>query len=106
MSQAQLEALHGDQTLKEEKYGLGYEVHMTYVQPIDVVVGSRQMETGNQPTTNELEEINIGTLDNHRPIFISKHLSKESKEEYHKFVYANRDVFAWSYGVCRRMLVQ
>jgi hypothetical protein len=40
-----------------------------------------QMEDGNQPTIDELEEINIGTDDYPYPIFISKRLSKESKEE-------------------------
>ena len=97
MSQAQHDALHEDQTLKEEKYGLGNEVHMTSAEPINVVAASPQMEDGNQPTTDELEEINIGTSDDPRPIFISKNLSKESKEEYHKFLSENKDVFAWSY---------
>ena len=97
MSQAQLEALHQDQALKEEKYGLGYEVNMTSAEPLDATEASPQMEDGNQPTVDELEEINIGTDDDPRPIFISKYLSKESKEEYHKFLSTNRDVFAWSY---------
>jgi hypothetical protein len=96
MSQAQFDALHEDQTLKEEKYGLVYEVHMTSAEPIDVIAASPQMEDGNQPTSDELEEINIGTSDDPRPIFINKKFSKESKEEYHKFLSENKDVFAWS----------
>jgi hypothetical protein len=40
MSQAQLDALDEDQTLRKEKYGLGYEVHMTSTEPIDVVPAS------------------------------------------------------------------
>ena len=70
---------------------------MTSAEPIDVVPASPQMEDRNQPTIDELEEINIGTPNDPRPIFISKHLAKESKEKYHKFLSANRDVFAWSY---------
>jgi hypothetical protein len=97
MSQAQFNALHQDGVLKEEKYGLGYEVNMTSTKPLDATEAPSQIEDGNQPTVDELEEINIGTDDDPRPIFISKHLSKESKEEYHKFLAANRDVFAWSY---------
>jgi hypothetical protein len=97
MSRAHLEALQQDQTLKEEKYGLGYAVNMTSAEPLDATKASPQIEDGNQPTIDELEEINIGTDDDPRPIFISKHLSKESKEEYHKFLSANKDVFAWSY---------
>ena len=98
MSQTQLDALHEDQALKETKYGLGYEVHMTSIEPIDATTASPQMEDGNQPTIDELEEINIGTPDDPRPIFISEHLSIKSKKEYHKFLSANRDVFAWSYA--------
>ncbi|XP_066379775.1 uncharacterized protein [Miscanthus floridulus] len=97
LSQAQLNALHQDEVLKEEKYGLGYEVNMTSTEPLDATEASPQMEDGNQPTTDELEEINIGTDDDPRPIFISKRLSKESKKEYHKFLSANKDIFAWSY---------
>jgi hypothetical protein len=44
-----------------------------------------------------LEEINIGTSKDPRPVFISKQLSTESKEEYTRFLSKNRDVFAWSY---------
>jgi hypothetical protein len=73
--QAQLVALHEDKILKEEKYGLGYEVHMTSIEPIDVTPVSPEMEDKHQPTIDELEEINIRTSDDPRPVFISKHLS-------------------------------
>jgi hypothetical protein len=96
LSQAQLDALCEDKILKEEKYGLGYEVHMNSLEPIDVTPTSPQMER-HQPTIDELEEINIGMPDDPRPVFISKHLSTKSKEEYKKFLSKNRDVFAWSY---------
>jgi hypothetical protein len=94
LSQAQLDALHEDKILKKEKYGLGYEVHMTSIESIDVTPTSPQMEDGHQPTIDELEEINIGTSDDPHPVFISKHLSTKSKEEYKKFLSDNRDVFA------------
>ena len=58
---------------------------------------SPKMEDGNQCTVDDLEEINIGTADDPRPIFISKHLSQENKLKYHEFLRANRDVFAWTY---------
>jgi hypothetical protein len=96
LSQAQLDALREDKRLKEEKYGLGYEVHMTSIELIDVTPASPQMEDGQQPTIDELEDINIGTSNYPRPVFISKHLSTKSKEEYKKFLSENRDVFAWS----------
>jgi hypothetical protein len=44
-----------------------------------------------------LEEINIETSDDPHPVFISKHLSTESKKEYKTFLSENRDIFAWSY---------
>jgi hypothetical protein len=73
LSQAQLDVLREDKILKEEKYGLGYEVHMTCIEPIDVTPASPQMEDRHQPTIDELEEISIGTPDDPRPVFISKH---------------------------------
>jgi hypothetical protein len=97
LSQAQLDALRKDKILKEEKYGLGYEVHMMSIEPIDVTPASPQMEDRHQPTIDELEEINIGTPDDPRPVFISKHSSTKSKGEYKKFLSENRDAFAWSY---------
>ena len=63
----------------------------------DMTEASPQMEDGNQCTVDDLEEINIGTTDDPRPIFISKHLSKENKLKYQEFMRANRDVFAWTY---------
>jgi hypothetical protein len=41
LSQAQLDALHKDTILKEVKYWLGYEVHMTSIEPIDVTPASQ-----------------------------------------------------------------
>jgi hypothetical protein len=97
LSQAQLDALHEDKILKEEKYGLGYEVHMTSIEPIDVTPASPQMDDGHQPAIEELEEIDIGTSDDPHLVFISKHLFTESKEKYKRFLSENRDVFACSY---------
>ncbi len=54
---------------------------MTSAKLVDATMASPQMEDGNQPTIDELEEIDIGTPDNHRPIFISKHMSEENKKK-------------------------
>jgi hypothetical protein len=62
-SQAQLEALQQDKKLKEKKYGLGYQVCRTSAKLVDATMASPQMEDGNQPTIDELEEIDIGTPD-------------------------------------------
>ena len=97
LSQEQLEALHEDRFLVAKKHGLGYEVCMASAEYMDMAEASPEMEDGNQCTVDDLEEINIGTTDDPRPIFISKHLSVENKQKYHEFLSANRDVFAWSY---------
>ena len=97
LSQGQLEALHEDQVLKEKKHGLGYEVCMASAEYMDMTEASPEMEDGNQCTVDDLEEINIGTTDDPRPIFVSKHLSRENKQKYHEFLSTNRDVFAWTY---------
>jgi hypothetical protein len=95
LSQAQLNALREDKILKEEKYGLGYEVDMTSIEPIDVTLDTPQMEDRHQLTIDELEEINIGTPDDPHPVFISKHLSTKSKGGYKRFLSKNRDIFVW-----------
>ena len=97
LSQEQLEALHEDHVLKEMKHGLGYEVCMASAEYTDMTEASPKMEDGNQCTVDDLEEINIGTADDPRPIFISKHLSQENKLKYHEFLRTNIDVFAWTY---------
>jgi hypothetical protein len=70
---------------------------MTSAEFVDPTEASPQMEDGNQLTIDDLEEINIGTTEDPRPIFVGAHLSKEKEEEYRKFLSANRDVFAWTY---------
>uniref|UniRef100_J3MCF0 RNA-directed DNA polymerase n=1 Tax=Oryza brachyantha TaxID=4533 RepID=J3MCF0_ORYBR len=60
LSQAQLKALREGKELKDKKYELGYEVCMTSSMLIDTTAASPQMDDGNQPTVDELEEINIG----------------------------------------------
>lgn len=97
LSPEQLEALHKGHPLKEKRHGLGYEVCMTSTEFTEPTEASPQMEDGNQPTIDDREELNIGTLEEPRPIFIGAHLSKQNKEEYRKFLSENRDVFAWTY---------
>jgi hypothetical protein len=98
LEQAQFDALCEDKILKEEKYGLGYELCITSIEPTDVTPASPHMEDGHQPIIDKLEDNNIGTSDDPLPVFISKHLSTECKEEYKRIISENRDVFAWLYG--------
>ena len=82
--------------MKEKRHGLGYQVCMTSTEFVDPTEAYPEMGDGNQPTIDDLEEINIGTIEDPRLIFIGARLSKEKKEEYQKFLSANKDVFAWT----------
>ncbi|XP_074296967.1 uncharacterized protein LOC141627634 [Silene latifolia] len=55
------------------------------------------LEDGGQSTMDELKELNLGTTEDPRPIYISSLLTKEEQEEYYKFLVEYTDVFAWSY---------
>lgn len=52
---------------------------MTSAKFIDMTATSSQMDEGNQPTIDKLEEIDIEMPGDPRPIFVSKHLSEQSK---------------------------
>ncbi|CAL8989853.1 unnamed protein product [Prunus brigantina] len=56
-----------------------------------------QMEEGGQATIDDLQEINLGTVDNPKPIFVSALLTPQELEEYTQLLQEYRDVFAWSY---------
>ncbi|KAG8362947.1 hypothetical protein BUALT_BualtUnG0020600 [Buddleja alternifolia] len=56
-----------------------------------------QLEDGGQATVDELKELNLGTKDEPRPIFVSALLSPEEEDQYHKILIEYKDVFAWSY---------
>ncbi|XP_074300411.1 uncharacterized protein LOC141631671 [Silene latifolia] len=55
------------------------------------------LEDGGQSTVDELKELNLGTREDPRPIYISALLTKEEEEEYYKLLVEYKDVFAWSY---------
>jgi hypothetical protein len=50
-----------------------------------------------QPQPEEVEDCNIGTVDNPRMVKLSKFLSIENKNKYTKLLKKYKDVFAWSY---------
>ncbi|KAI5317091.1 hypothetical protein L3X38_036798 [Prunus dulcis] len=65
---------------------------------IDIVQPApSQMEEGGQATIDDLQEINLGTVDNPKPIFVSALLTPQELEEYTQLLQEYRDVFAWSY---------
>ncbi|KAL0403639.1 UNVERIFIED_CONTAM: Transposon Tf2-11 polyprotein [Sesamum radiatum] len=56
-----------------------------------------ELEDGVQATVDELKELNLGTPEEPRPIFVSALLSPEEEEQYFKTLGEYRDVFAWTY---------
>ncbi|KAI5316794.1 hypothetical protein L3X38_036501 [Prunus dulcis] len=56
-----------------------------------------QMEDGGQATIDDLQDINLGTVDDPKPIFVSVSLTPQELEEYTQLLQEYRDVFAWSY---------
>lgn len=57
----------------------------------------QQLEDGGQPTIDELVEMNLGTEDDPRPIFVSAMLTEEEREDYRSFLMEYRDCFTWTY---------
>ncbi|XP_074300530.1 uncharacterized protein LOC141631807 [Silene latifolia] len=55
------------------------------------------LEDGGQSTVDELKELNLGTIEDPRPIYVSTLLTKEEEEEYYKLLVEYKDVFALSY---------
>ena len=56
-----------------------------------------QIEDGGQATVDELREINLGTDDEPKPIFVSALLTLEELEDYKCLLQDYQDVFAWGY---------
>ena len=54
-------------------------------------------EEGNQATIDELKQVDIGTNEHPRPIFISVSLSLEEEKAYLDLLTEFQDVFAWTY---------
>ena len=54
-------------------------------------------EEGVRATIDELKEVNIGTTEDLRPIFINTNLSLEEEDAYVELLKEYRDVFAWTY---------
>jgi hypothetical protein len=50
-----------------------------------------------QPQPEEVEDCNVGTVDNPKMVKLSKFLSVENKNKYTELLKKYKDVFAWSY---------
>ncbi|KAL0370626.1 UNVERIFIED_CONTAM: hypothetical protein Sangu_0380700 [Sesamum angustifolium] len=56
-----------------------------------------KLEEGIKATIDELKEVNLGDIENPRPIYISASLTQEEEGTYIALLYEFKDVFAWSY---------
>ncbi|BFG15988.1 hypothetical protein CerSpe_022620 [Prunus speciosa] len=64
---------------------------------IDIIQPAPPQMEGGQATIDDLQEINLGTVDSPKPIFVSALLTSQELEEYTQLLQEYRDVFAWSY---------
>ncbi|KAH0643806.1 hypothetical protein KY290_033918 [Solanum tuberosum] len=75
----------------------------------DVQEAPPQLEDGVQSTIDDLRELNLGTLKDPRPTFISALLTPQEERNYFKLLVEYKDVFAWSYremsGLSRRIVI-
>ncbi|KAL0430487.1 UNVERIFIED_CONTAM: hypothetical protein Sradi_0674700 [Sesamum radiatum] len=55
-----------------------------------------ELEEGVKTTVDEWKEINLGDVENHRPIYISVLLTDDEEEAYVELLHEFKDVFAWS----------
>ncbi|XP_062114336.1 uncharacterized protein LOC133825400 [Humulus lupulus] len=65
---------------------------------VDIIQPAPQeIEDGGQVTDDDLTELNLGTEDDPKPVFVSSLLSEEELQKYKQFLYEYKDVFAWGY---------
>ncbi|KAK4593805.1 hypothetical protein RGQ29_017768 [Quercus rubra] len=68
--------------------------------PIEVKVSFSTvpiLEEGIWATIDELKEVNIGIIEDPRPVFINANLYLEEEDAYVELLEEYKDVFAWSY---------
>ncbi|KAK4383235.1 hypothetical protein Sango_2794700 [Sesamum angolense] len=56
-----------------------------------------ELEEGTKATIDELKEVNLGDIENPRPIYISASLTHGEQGTYIELLHEFKDVFAWSY---------
>ncbi|KAM2731759.1 hypothetical protein EV2_035390 [Malus domestica] len=63
----------------------------------DVIAAPSQLKDGGQATVDNLKELNLGTSEEPKPIFVSALLSVDEIEKYYQLLLEYNDVFAWTY---------
>ncbi|KAA0049969.1 retrotransposon protein, putative, unclassified [Cucumis melo var. makuwa] len=61
------------------------------------------LKDGGQSTIDELKEVNLGTIEEPRPTFISASFSSEEEGKYMSLLTEYKDIFAWSYKEMSRL---
>nr|GLL46618.1 uncharacterized protein LOC104648515 [Ipomoea trifida] len=69
----------------------------TPIEGEDAEEAPHELEEGVRAVIDELKEVDLGTLENPRPIFISILLSNEDEKIYVELLKEYIDVFAWTY---------
>ena len=63
----------------------------------DVEKAPPSLEYKNMPTSDEVKEINLGTIENPCPTFINTNLSPEEETNYMELLMEYWNIFTWSY---------
>ncbi|KAM3016254.1 hypothetical protein FF2_000296 [Malus domestica] len=63
----------------------------------DVIAAPSQLEDGGQATVDDLKELNLGTSEEQKPIFVSALLSTDEIDKYYQLLLEYKDVFPWTY---------
>ncbi|KAA0051508.1 ty3-gypsy retrotransposon protein [Cucumis melo var. makuwa] len=63
----------------------------------------QSLENGGQSTVDELKEVNLGTIEEPRPTFISGSLSSEEEGKSMSLLTEYKDIFSWSYKEMPRL---
>jgi len=64
---------------------------------IELTKFPKTLEDGGKATVDELKELNLGTPEEPRPVYVSSLLASEEEKEYFNLLGEYKDVFAWSY---------
>ncbi|XP_057770207.1 uncharacterized protein LOC130990022 [Salvia miltiorrhiza] len=67
------------------------------VEEEDAEIAPQQFEEGVKATVDELREINLGTIEDPRPTYISALLTVDEEYSYIELLKEFKDIFAWSY---------
>ncbi|KAA0047152.1 hypothetical protein E5676_scaffold109G00260 [Cucumis melo var. makuwa] len=88
----------------EQKKGETSCHHITILEELEIETpeedaedAPQSLEDGSQSTIDELKEVNLGTIEEPRPTFISASLFSEEEGKYMSLLTEHKDIFAWSY---------